>query len=709
VKDPLNHTENYTYDTSHNRTNVQDKRGYHWAYTYDSKANVLTAKDPYLNTTTMTYNTRNKMLSLTIPTGEKTEYTYDTQDNVTEVKRKDSGGVLKSTETYTVNSNGQVTDYYDGLSRRTQYGYNSNGHLNSVTTPNSRVTTWIYNSLGLATARTDALSRTTNYTYDNWMRLTTVDYPAGTDPTFTYDVNNNMTQMVDANGTFTWVYDNADRPTSETFGGTTMASYAYDATGKKGLLSTVTDSNSRVLTYSYTDRQQLYQVSETAGTATYIYDANGNTTAITNYNGTTVTNTFDNASRLTSVVNKNSGGTTLSSFSYTLNANGERTAVTEADGSTVTWAYDWGRRLTSETRTGTNAVTKTYTLDVVGNRTSQVVAGVTTTFTLNNDDELTATSGGFVNSYAYNANGEQTTRTLSGTSHTLSYDYEGQLTSIMQGGNTTSFAYDALGRRHSRTAGGTTTRFQYAGQTILLEKQGTTTTATYSYGNGLLRKDSEYFQTDGLGSTRTITNGSQTVTGTANYDSFGMTLGTTGSSGSSYLFAGQSGYRTDGDAGLMHVRARYYDPQVGRFITRDTYLDQKPYLYCEHDPVNYVDPNGHEYSDWNPFTWDYRFNRDDWRQIADRINDFSNGEIKTGGAVLGINLPFKGIGIDPYTGNRPSDLVRDPYRGLRNQPGIIVPSRPASPGGIFAAVGGGILLGGCLAKGIAKIIRVVAD
>ena len=43
----------------------------------------------------------------------------------------------------------------------------------------------------------------------------------------------------------------------------------------------------------------------------------------------------------------------------------------------------------------------------------------------------------------------------------------------------------------------------------------------------------------------------------------------------------------------MHVGARYYDAQVGRFITRDTFLDQKPYLYCEHDPINRLDPSGH--------------------------------------------------------------------------------------------------------------------
>jgi len=92
---------------------------------------------------------------------------------------------------------------------------------------------------------------------------------------------------------------------------------------------------------------------------------------------------------------------------------------------------------------------------------------------------------------------------------------------------------------------------------------------------------------------RTVTNGSETVTGTINFEAFGQTAGATGSSSSPYMYAGAWGYRTDGDAGLMHVGARYYDAQVGRFITRDTVLSEHPYLYCEHDPVNWVDPGGH--------------------------------------------------------------------------------------------------------------------
>ena len=167
------------------------------------------------------------------------------------------------------------------------------------------------------------------------------------------------------------------------------------------------------------------------------------------------------------------------------------------------------------------------------------------------------------------------------------------MTSTTQGGTTVSFAYDAAGRRHSRSAGGTTTRFLNGPGGVLLENQGANYTATYTHGNALIRKDSEYPLMDGIGSERTVTAANQSVGGTITFEGFGQSVATTGSSGNPYMFKGAWGYRNDGDAGLHHVGARYYDAQVGRFVTRDTLLSGHPYLYCEHDPINGADPSGH--------------------------------------------------------------------------------------------------------------------
>ncbi|MCC6729418.1 MAG: hypothetical protein IT208_08765 [Chthonomonadales bacterium] len=98
-----------------------------------------------------------------------------------------------------------------------------------------------------------------------------------------------------------------------------------------------------------------------------------------------------------------------------------------------------------------------------------------------------------------------------------------------------------------------------------------------------------------------------------------MPSGTTGTSAEPYLYAGAWGYRSDGDAGLMRVGARYYDAQAGRFVTRDTLLGEHPYLYCEHEPVGSVDPSGHGITslDGNP---------SNLRLAAECLQDISGGE-----------------------------------------------------------------------------------
>jgi RHS repeat-associated protein len=116
--------------------------------------------------------------------------------------------------------------------------------------------------------------------------------------------------------------------------------------------------------------------------------------------------------------------------------------------------------------------------------------------------------------------------------------------------------------------------------------------AVYSYGNALVARNGEVVLSDGLGTTRATVNGVQAITSTLTTEAFGNAVAQWGSSANPYRFAGAWGYRDDGDAGLLHVGARYYDPQVGRFLSRDAVRSEHPYLYCEHEPVNAVDPQG---------------------------------------------------------------------------------------------------------------------
>ncbi|MCS6861583.1 MAG: RHS repeat-associated core domain-containing protein [Abditibacteriales bacterium] len=133
------------------------------------------------------------------------------------------------------------------------------------------------------------------------------------------------------------------------------------------------------------------------------------------------------------------------------------------------------------------------------------------------------------------------------------------------------------------------------------------------------------------------------MTQTTTFDAFGNIESSAGSSGNVDKYAGQWGYRNDGDDGLMHVGARYYDPLVGRFISADTYLGEiiRPqslnrYNYCEGDPVNYVDPTGHQRKpkEW----WDWF-----WGSAGGAAGTIIGGAI--GGAVIG--GPTLGFGIKP--------------------------------------------------------------
>jgi YD repeat-containing protein len=225
-------------------------------------------------------------------------------------------------------------------------------------------------------------------------------------------------------------------------------------------------------------------------TTSYGYDANSNLTTQTNPNGTSVTQTFNAADELTSLVHKKSDTTTLSQFTYSYNSDRLRSQVNETLGSqtaTVTYTYDALHRLTDEVRTGADAYENHFTFDAAGNRLTWNDGFGTTTYTYDAADRLT--QAGNV-TYTYNANGSRVTKTLGGSTTSYSYDYDEQLTQVVSPlTGTSTFTYDGSGRRVTRTAGGTTTTFHFSGNSITTEKQGTTVTAHYVYGNNRVSRD----------------------------------------------------------------------------------------------------------------------------------------------------------------------------------------------------------------------------
>ena len=107
-----------------------------------------------------------------------------------------------------------------------------------------------------------------------------------------------------------------------------------------------------------------------------------------------------------------------------------------------------------------------------------------------------------------------------------------------------------------------------------------------------------FYGTDGHGSVRFLTRTNGLVTDTYTFDAFGTLIAGTITTSNNYLYCGE---QWDADLGRYFLRARYYEPGLGRFTTMDTFegnqndpLSLHKYLYCQDNPVNMVDPSGRD-------------------------------------------------------------------------------------------------------------------
>jgi RHS repeat-associated protein len=117
---------------------------------------------------------------------------------------------------------------------------------------------------------------------------------------------------------------------------------------------------------------------------------------------------------------------------------------------------------------------------------------------------------------------------------------------------------------------------------------------TYTPGISTRSGSTSKFQhSDWIGSEIRQTDSSGTVTSNKRWDAFGNQQSSSGTQSGPFGFAGDWGYQVDGDASLQLLGHRYYDPSVGRFLTRDPAQDgENWYGYCRSRPTVDQDPSG---------------------------------------------------------------------------------------------------------------------
>jgi RHS repeat-associated protein len=235
----------------------------------------------------------------------------------------------------------------------------------------------------------------------------------------------------------------------------------------------------------------------------------------------------------------------------------------------------------------------------VGNRLSSL--GVSP-YNYNSSNELTSLPSG---SYSYDKNGNTQTKP-DGTQYT--WDINNELTQVVLPGTggTVNFLYDPFGRRiqKSFTQNGTTTTtdYLYDGPNRiedLANNNGTLTlTARYVDTLGidepleeLISGTASYYEQDGLGSVTSLSNSSGALVNTYSYNSYGKLLASTGTTPNPFQYTGRE---FDTETGAYYYRARYYDQNVGRFISEDQVGSggDDRYRYVENQPATLVDPLG---------------------------------------------------------------------------------------------------------------------
>jgi RHS repeat-associated protein len=375
-----------------------------------------------------------------------------------------------------------------------------------------------------------------------------------------------------------------------------MVSYAYDTLNR---LTEINGFNNTKLTFDYDRAGRRTKLNNAIKDVDYKYDI---------------------ASRLTSVL------TNGLSVNYGHDANGNRNSMSinreglSAINNNLSFDYDKTGQLVGATNPLKGEDNESFTYDDLGNRLLRNGQTTQASYDLNN--RLLENETHF---FAYDNNGNMVSQTnkASGEVELYTWTSENQLVRIEKKPslleNATSviqYEYDVFGRRIYKNIDGLERSYIYDREDILaiFEKQedGSFNLAMkYLHGPGIDepikgfgRDFNETYYADGLGSIVKVERDNGEFFNLV-YDSFGrmtvfdkehqkVTLGK-----DSLLTYGYTGREIDAESGFNYYRARYYSPEIGRFVSEDPILHSKgelnSYRYVLNSPHKFVDPTGESF------------------------------------------------------------------------------------------------------------------
>ncbi len=640
-------TWSFGYDEEYRLTSVRSPLGAITRIEYDEDGRMTALDDADGVRYDWTYTDFDDVLTASVDGDLVAEGIYDAQGNLLEERTGD--GTVLITRTYTdwggletwTDADGHlgrvILDDQDRLvgyevdGRETQFRLDDLDRVVGVTDPegdlgtatlNARgemiefrdarghVERWEYDDRGFLISETDKAARTSTYTYDDDGRILTHLTREGELIQYTYDVAGRVEEVA---GPDTWIrysYDWYDRLSSVQTPEQTVA-VAYDLDGR-----VVQELNSGLvnesLFFTYTPDGRPVRLDSTYGWTEQSYDTRGRPVAMEDsrlgltewqwnnddlltrqerIGGLVTEATYTDGQRVSRLLTRD-GATVVQDLLLERDPQGRITSKTDAVGDHTYTYDDRGRLLTAAHSPESGLDPESYTYDAVGNRL-EWTGNPASEVNVDDADRLTQDERYH---YRYDLEGRVSEREDRVTGEITDYTWDSfdRLVSVTDAdGTATMFTYDGIGRRIELAHDGSVRRYLHDGGEILgaLDGAGTLRSWVGSNGGDLTAEWADGSVQDAvidhLG-TRVGWYGATGLDTTAR-DTFGVAMPEIGASG---MDLNAVTWHPADPTGLVYMRARYYDPRTGRFITEDPMEDGNAYPYAANNPVSVWDPFG---------------------------------------------------------------------------------------------------------------------